>query len=559
MERLGANIVMREIERRAVLTGITPKRWRSYALLLGFALLYTAIHPNWLSTAVHPKWSLFWLGWLAAVPLLLALRRAETWRRAFWYGWLGGFAAFLGVVGWLYKVGMYSAVGPRFGWIVGAFGAALLAAYLGLYVGLFGVLLVKAAPRRRFLYPLAAACFWVLCEWLRSWMLTGFPWATFGASQWNCLPVAQLASLGGEPLISFVLMYVNASAALLAMERPKWTRGLAWLSPALALCAAAFIYGAVALNEPPPDGKRIRFAVAPGNFTQDVRWRGDALKDNFEHYMKLMEKAAQEKPDAVVLPETSILLKALDEEQRKRFEQFPETHGVDLLYGAPRRDPDTLSYFNSAVAVVHAAAVDDEEAPLQFYNKQHLVPFGEYIPLRELLPNFIVERVIGIGDYAFGTSSNLLEIGGAKAGVPICFESVFSEISREFVRNGADLLIVLTNDGWYDGTPAIPQHNVCSVFRAIETRRWLVRAANRGVTCFIDPYGRIAEERVDAADMKGVAAYNVLTQTNRTLYVRWGNWASFGSILASLAFFAAMIIRRRREERGAWQAKPPEN
>ncbi len=525
------------------MTSITPKRWRQYALLLGFALLYTAIHPNWLSTAVHPKWSLFWLGWLAAVPLLLALRRADTWRRAFWYGWLGGFGAFLGVVGWLYKVGMYSAVGPRFGWIVGAFGAALLAAYLGLYVGLFGVLIVKAAPRSRFFYAPAAACFWVLCEWLRSWMLTGFPWATLGASQWNCLPVAQLASLGGETLISFVLMYVNAAVALLVMERPKWTRGLAWSSPALALCALAFLYGAHALNQQQPTENAVRFAVVPGNLPQDERWKRDSLKENFEHYMALMEKAAKEKPDAVILPETSILLTALDEAQRERFEQFPETHGVDLLYGAPRRDPDTLSYFNSAIAV------DDNGAALQFYNKQHLVPFGEYIPLRELLPKFIVERVIGIGDYAFGKRANLLEIAGAKAGVPICFESVFSEISREFVRSGADLLIVLTNDGWYDGTPAIPQHNVCSVFRAIETRRWLVRAANRGVSCFIDPYGRIVGDQVKPSDRNGVIAAEVSTRTDQTWYARWGNWVSFWSIFASLGFIAAMIIRGRREER----------
>ncbi|MDE0020701.1 MAG: apolipoprotein N-acyltransferase [Candidatus Poribacteria bacterium] len=534
------------------MTDKIPKRWRPYALLAGFALLYTAIHPNWF-TAIHSNWSLCWAGWFAAVPLLLALRRAETWRRGFWYGWLGGFVAFLGVVGWLYKVGMYSAVGPRFGWIVGAFGAALLAAYLGLYVGLFGVLLVKAAPRSRYLYPPAAACFWALCEWLRSWMLTGFPWATLGASQWNCLPVAQLASLGGEPLISFVLMYVNAAVALIVMERPKWTRGLAWSSPALALCAFAFLYGAAALNQKQPTDNAVRFAVVPGNIPQDERWRRNALKENFEHYMERMEKAAQLKPDAVVLPETSVLLPALDDAQRERFEQFPKTHGVDLLYGAPRRDPDTLSYFNSAVAVDH------EEGPRQFYNKQHLVPFGEYIPLRSLLPGFIVEKVIGIGDYAFGEQANLLEIAGTKAGVPICFESVFSEISREFVRNGADLLIVLTNDGWYDGTPAIPQHNVCSVFRAIETRRWLVRAANRGVTCFIDPYGRIVGDRVEASDRNGVIAAEVSTRTDQTLYVRWGNWVSFLSIFASLALIAVMIIRGRREEREKWQAKSPQN
>ena len=158
--------------------------------------------------------------------------------------------------------------------------------------------------------------------------------------------------------------------------------------------------------------------------------------------------------------------------------------------------------------------------------------------------------MIGIGDYAFGKRANLLEIAGAKAGVPICFESVFSGISREFVRNGADLLIVMTNDGWYDGTAALPQHNVCSVFRAIETRRWLARAANRGVTCFIDPYGRIVGERVKASDQDGVIAADVSTRTDRTLYIRWGDWVSFLSIFASLAFIAAMINRRRREERG---------
>ena len=511
------------------------KRWFPYALLALFALLYAASQPSW---------SFSWLGWTAAAPLLLALRRAETWRRAFWLGWIGGFGAFLGVIGWLYKVGVYSGVGPPFGVLVGVFGALILAAYLALYTALFAVLAAKALPRSGRFYAVGAASHWVVCEWLRGWMLTGFPWGTLGSSQWNSLPIAQLAALGGVPLISFVLMAFNASAARALFAPPPRGRRLLSAASALVLPALALLYGALTLNfSVEPSGETIRFAVAPGNIPQDERWRRSILGQNFNRYMQLMEAALEEEPDAVVLPETAILLSHLGKDSQNRFRRFSQENNVHLLYGTTRYDSAARASYNSAVAVNR----DGSDAGI--YDKRHLVPFGEYIPLREILPKTLVEKIIGIGDYGFGEDWNLLRIAGAKAGVPICFESVFPEISREFVRRGADLLIVITNDGWYDGTAAIPQHNAFSVFRAIENRRWLVRSANRGVSCFIDPYGRIADARVEPDDRDGTAAHDALLRTDRTVYNRFGDWISYLSILATCAAVGATLaagVRRRR-------------
>ena len=201
--------------------------------------------------------------------------------------------------------------------------------------------------------------------------------------------------------------------------------------------------------------------------------------------------------------------------------------------------------YNAAILLKPDGSVGGE------YYKQHLVPFGEYIPFRKFLPKFITDGIIGVADYNFGQQSNVMTITlndqETRIGVPICFESVFDEISREFSQNGANVLTVLTNDGWYEGTSAIAQHNAFSVFRAIETRRAVIRAANRGISCFIEPSGRILPDQVFPRQEGDIIVSDVPLMEGRTLFVVLGDWVSLVSVVVILGAGAAFWAQRRKQ------------
>jgi apolipoprotein N-acyltransferase len=494
-----------------------------------------------------PDWSVPLAGWVALVPLLIALRGAAKPLEAMGLGYLAGFVGFFAIVGWLYSLGPYTGVPLPWGYIASTTGAVMLAGYLALYVMLFALLVVRFAPRAGAGYVVGVAVFWTACEWMRSWMLTGFPWGSLGYTQWNFLPAAQLASLGGVSLVGFLLAVSNAAIAeiwRLHREGGRLVRAtLSWAT----VVVVALGYGAVSLWSDRPSGEGIRVAVVPGNIPQNVRWSRGSLESVYEHYLALLQRAVGEKPELVVMPETSVMLPYLPAEQQAQFGDFLRSNRVSILFGMPKLSArGTLREgYNAAVLMSPDAKVVDE------YYKQHLVPFGEYIPFRQFLPRWLTEDVIGIADYNFGPGSNVMTLpreSGTplRVGVPICFESVFPNISREFALGGANALAVLTNDGWYDGTSAIGQHYAIAVFRAIETRRAVIRAANRGISAFIEPTGRIQPQRVQATDQEGIIVGWIPLRADRTLFVRVGDWVSAFCVLGTLAF-VALGFRRRVE------------
>ena len=522
----------------------TPLRRRTVGLVLASGLLTVVSHPD-------ASFSL--AAWVALVPLLIALRDVRSWKEAARIGWFTGFVAFLGIIGWIVILAKFMGIEGPFAWVLSGTGAVLLAAYLALYIGLFAVLIHLFVPRAGFGYIVGVAVVWVFGEWLRGWMLTGFPWGSLGSSQWNRLAIAQLAALGGVPLLSFLLAFVNATFANAFFRRPERRRVRIESVPALVLVVAALVYGNVALRTIPPPIGSIRVAVVPGNVPQTTRWSRRALSENLDLYLRLMEKAVAEKPELIVLPETSVLYAYLRPEDRDRFHAFLSSRGLPILFGMPKvsRRGDLREGYNAVVLM------DPEGDVLGEYHKQHLVPFGEYIPLRKYLPSFITDRVIGVADYNFGKESNVLvlprESGDVRIGTPICFESVFPNISREFVQNGANVLIVVTNDGWYEGTAALAQHNAFSVFRAIETRRAVVRAANRGFSEFITPEGRILPGGIRYDDSNGIIVDDVPLMSGTTIAVRFGDWVSILSVFG-VAVLVAEHWRRRRRETGSGPA-----
>lgn len=483
-----------------------------------------------------PDWNATWAGWVALVPLLVALREATP-CQALRLGYTTGFVGFFGIVGWLYSLGPYTGLPGLGGYIASTTGALMLAGYLACYVMLFAWGVVSFVPKEGNRYVLGVGVFWTACEWLRSWILTGFPWGALGYTQWNFLPAAQLASLGGIPLVGFLLALSNGALAegwQLRRERKELRRVML---PWATILIGALGVGSVLLWRERSSGERVRVAIVPGNIPQSQRWSRGSLESVFERYLGLLRRAVAEKPELLVMPETSVMIPYLPPERRTQFEDFLRTNRVAVLFGMPKLSAQgTLREgYNAAVLMGPDATVLDE------YYKQHLVPFGEYIPLRQYLPRWLTEQVIGIADYNFGPHSNVLTLPRGekrplRLGVPICFESVFPGISREFVVGGANVLAILTNDGWYEGTSAIGQHYAIAVFRAIETRRAVIRAANRGISAFIEPTGRVQPQRVQATDQESIIVGWVPLREEKTLFVRWGDWVSLLCVLGALGY-----------------------
>ena len=522
------------------MSGVRLRTWilraRPALLVLSFALL---------TTVSHPKWSLHLLAWIALVPLLVLIHPIQTWRRAACLGWISGFLAFLGIVGWIYILGPFTGVGLPIGWAVAGFGAAILAAYLALYVALYAILVVVLLPRQGWLYVLGAPALWVFCEWLRGWMLTGFPWGGLGYTQWNNLTTAQLASLGGVPLISLVIAFFNAAIMNAFSRRHNTSRAVREALPALGLVTATVLYGIVALSSQPSPTGSVRVAIVPGNLPQRVRWHRSALTDNLDHYLSVMALAARQTPDLIVLPETSILMPYLTVEDRDRFLDFIQETRIPVLFGSPQVSrKGSLQGGRNAVILL-----DGDGRSMGEYYKQHLVPFGEYIPFRRFMPKLITDWAVGVADYDPGEESVVLELPidslDVRLGVPICFESVFAGITREFVRKGANVLAILTNDGWYEGTSAIPQHTAFAVFRAIEARRAVIRAANRGISCFIEPSGRIASDSIPPDDWDGMIVGSIPLVEGSTPFAVVGDWVSIVAVVAT-AGIAGWHLRGRR-------------
>jgi apolipoprotein N-acyltransferase len=514
-------------------------RWHAPALAAAYGTL---------TVLSHPDAALSFFGWVSLVPLLLLIQSTSSRRALLGWTWVAGFVGYFGAVGWLCRVGEYSGLTQPWGWVAGAVGGLTLGAYMGLYVALFAWLVKRLAPRAGGVaHAFGVAAMWTFCEWLRSWIITGFPWVALGYTQWNALPMARIASFSGVAGVTFILATANVGIAQCLTRFKAGERASLWrpLAAPAALVLVALAAGRVTTIRPTPDALSVRVAIVPGNIPQDERWDRPSLAKNLRTYIGLLETAAEGQPDLIVMPETAVPYPYLTTEDRALFADVAVRMGVPVLFGAPRVEADAATarrvVYNGALVLRPDGTFG---AP---YDKQHLVPFGEFIPLRRYMPAFL-QRAVGVGDQQAGASAVILPVETTSAlilaGVPICFESVFPAIAREFANEGANLIVVITNDGWYDGTAAIAQHNAFSVFRAIETGRTVVRAANRGISCFIDADGNTREHVIAPDDRGGIIVEDVPLLTTATVYARLGDWVSILSIVAVAGLLAARLYAR---------------
>ena len=469
-------------------------RWRA-ALSEGGLACLSAV----LLILSFPKFDVGVLAWIGVVPLLLALEGQRP-RTAFSLSFLTGLIFFPGIFHWALSIKDYNVLDH-----------ALLAVYLSAYFGAFGLAL--AWIRRRTSLPLviAAPPLWVAAEYLlaHASFLT-FPWTLLGYSQYLHPSLIQITSLTGVYGLSFLIVLTNALGAD-TFRYWRQSRGSA-SAPAprprplvfsavivLALLVSTYVYGRWVTSQPLPDD-RIRIAVVQGNAPQQAMSR-NAIMDR---YATLTRKAAQDAPTLIVWPETAVpgdvkhditLKRQIDllVHETEKFLLVGSSEHAKFPDGKVRDRTLQGKYYNSMFLLSPEGRIEGE------YRKIILVPFGEYEPLKGIIrwPKAIAA---GFGNSVPGDTYTLFSIDGRQFGAVICWEIMFPDLFREFVKRGATVMVSATNESWFGPTAAPYQLLAMTTIRAAEHRVAIARAANTGLSAFIDPYGRITDLVRDAGD-----------------------------------------------------------
>ncbi|MFZ5874987.1 MAG: apolipoprotein N-acyltransferase [Nitrospirota bacterium] len=491
--------------------------------------------------------------WIALVPLLLAVSTVSR-RGAFFLGWIAGLTFYTGALRWLTHTMVHYGHLPE--WLSYPL-LLLLTAYLALYVGLFAWTAHAFQEQPTWIRLTALPAAWTALEFTRAYVLTGFPWATLGYSQAGTLPVIQIAEITGVYGVSYVIVLVNVALAVaLTAPRPAGEmtmpipvasfvpvpppvprRSIAALLTAALTLTVVLVYGhwrldqlsrADAATEP------LHVAVVQGNVDQDRKWDPAFLRETIDRYQALTREYAAQSLDLVVWPEAAMpFFFERDAAHRDELLAFVADTKTPLLFGSPaidQRDGHTPRLYNSAYLVTETGAVAGR------YDKLHLVPFGEYVPLERLL-FFVNKMVDGIGEFAPGDDATVFSLDRFRLGVMICFEVVFPELTRRAVQNGATVMAAITNDAWFGDSAAPYQHLDMVALRAVENRVPFARAANTGVSGFIQATGRVNA----ATDLFVPAsrANPLVPRTETTWYTRWGDafaWLCVAFAVASLAW-----------------------
>jgi apolipoprotein N-acyltransferase len=427
-----------------------------------------------------PPFNFTQLAWVALVPILFcaesfAVSNPGTIRRNFLLGWGASFVAHLIVFFWLWKTFVAAGVSP----IVTLFCWLGLSAVVALYQGVF-LVLQKLFPSRWW-SATVGALIWVTFETIRTYALTGFPWALFGHTRAYDTHLIQIAHWAGAGSLSFLLVFVNISIANALLRRNRKWRPLI---PAVTLLLFVWAVGALELSNADriPRARTVRVAILQGNIDQYQKW-DDAYEASIrDTYEKLLREAAVEKPDVIVWPETAVPGWYPNQEQYALWvSSMAQLSGTYNIIGAVSTR-NNKSY-NAAFLI------GPDGRQLAHYDKQHMVPFGEYIPFGNFLRKYI--PYLGqLGTFDAGTGPAIFDAGGLKLSPNICYEAMFSKLIKRSVQTPADAIVNITNDGWFLDTGAPEQHYVVNIFRAIETRTPVIRAANTGISAIIDPWGR---------------------------------------------------------------------
>lgn len=481
------------------------------------------------ATAFPPLY--FWpVLFVVFIPMLRMTSRAKNSGKAFGLGFIFAFSFFFCTLHWL--VPTMQTFGPLP--LPTAFGAlALFAAYLALYPAFFFTFARSLHLRKAPLFFLLPAI-WTGLELLRSFLFTGFPWAQLGHGLVAAPLLIQTADLGGVYLLSFGIMLVNTVLAFYPKKKGAlFLACLCWI--------LAILYGTCRIRQTElamDKAETLAVSILQGNVPPLEKWEPSFQRKALETYQKLVEETPKEEKQLFLWPETALPFFLFEARlpTKNVLAMIRESTGHHLV--------GSLAYAKDDESLLNASyLISPEEKILGQYSKNHLVPFGEYIPLRKYFP--FLSRLTGMHtEFLKGKGIPALSFDDVTLGTLICFESVFPKYSQKAVENGADLLAVQTNDAWFGTTGGPEQHLAFSRFRAVEFRRSVIRSANTGISAIILPTGKFLEK--SSMNTPCSLHGDVPLFKKRTFYARTGNLFAWLCLLASLFHFLYSLKRNRK-------------
>lgn len=494
-----------------------------------------------LMALAFPMFNMELLAWIGMVPLFFSLRN-KTVLKSIYLGLAAGLTFYLILLYWIpIPVTVYGKLPLP----VGIFLLLILSLYLSLYTAAFSFLISFLRIRSGLPVVMSAPVIWVSLELVITHLLTGFPWGLLGYSQHLNLPVIQIADIGGVYGVSFVIVTVNAGM-FRCMERYLDGESVLggrsiWAASAVLLFTLSYGYWRLGqdVSRFTSHDSRITVGIAQGNIDQDHKWDREYQKETIDTYIELSQKLSNGGVDLIVWPETAVpLYFQMDETYRPDILKTAREAHSYILFGSPAytRNGEEVRYYNSAFMISPEMEIADR------YDKMHLVPFGEYVPLKRLL--FFVDKMAeGIGDFSAGEKVRILNMPGAGIGVLICYEGIFPDLARKHVKEGADMLVNITNDAWFGRTSAPYQHLSMYALRAVENRVPVVRAANTGVSAFIDRSGLITLRSgvFERSQIKG----EVNITGSKTFYTRFGDLFAYLCLLLAAFFVSSTVYKKR--------------
>jgi len=505
--------------------------------------LYTnAIISGLLLTSLFPKYNFWFLSVIALVPYLTTLIFKRD-KLKFYHVFLSAFL--LGAVWHLSSLWWFSYVS-----IIAMFSLSLLIAFLfAVTITIGWKLTVKSVP-----CWLAFCAVWMVFETITTYFLTGFPWLLLGYSWRKWLVMIQVSDLAGPYAVSFLIVLFNVSIAqIITAKLKKGKINIAPLVTALFLAIIFYFYGTITIHKLNNESavKKIFIACVQANIPSLIKHDSSKNADILKKYSRLSIIASKRKPDLIIWPETAFpgyfFDKGLTYKSVTNLVKYVDT---PLMSGLCRRDISTdyyLNYYNSTALIEPSGSV------IGLYDKMHLVMFGEYVPYADYLPFLKLVTPIE-GSFSCGNAARTLALtinktNTFKFGPLICFEDVFGYVARAMTRAGADILLNLTNDGWFHNSPEPYQHSSLAAFRTIETRRPLVRSTNSGITTYINRYGKtvtLLKKNGKSVQVSGVmhAEIPVYSSEKITLYTKFGDWFLIGWCVIAGGLVIGTIRRR---------------
>lgn len=487
-----------------------------------------------------PKFNLSFFVWISLIPLFFILPRYKP-KQAFLLGFVAGFSCYALLIYWIPSVpAHYGNLSLPMSFMI----YIVFVLFLALFWAIFSLAFSKihqSFPKSAFvLSPLI----WVSLEYILTHFLTGFPWGLLGSSQYQNLPFIQMASMTGVYGLTFVIVLFQSMFAFSMKYRRRTPFFIA-----LGLVVFIYVSGYLCLSEVPLTENSFKGAVLQGNVSSDIYWDNVTIVEIqglFQRHVDLSHKAYEEGAQFIIWPEFSVSLcfscsQALYQDFKKRLFHFVQQTGSTLLLGTNEVavSRGERHYYNTALCL-------SPNLSMTQYYKMHLVPFGEYTPYKSIF-SFIEKMTHAIGDITPGERYTLHEVDTLLFGSPICYEIIFPDLVRRFVKKGAHFLVTITNDGWYGKSSAPYQHFSMAVLRAVENRRFLLRAATTGVSGIIDPYGRILQksEMMTMTYLTG----QITPSEKLTMYTKYGDILPIVCLTFSVLFLILALVKRIHERK----------